>query len=101
MIMNVGQKPDLTQLTIIDNFRGEISQMREILGFKFLKRLILIKIIFKKIKKFSPHIKLKKHKCYIIGHLFYRKKTSAKRILPPNSMAKYPIRLEFFKSAFL
>jgi hypothetical protein len=42
----------------IDNFRGEISLMGEILGFKFLKGRIFIEAVFKKIKIFSPNIKL-------------------------------------------
>jgi hypothetical protein len=59
----------------IDNFRGEISQMGEILGFKFLKRRIFIKVILKKIKKFSPHIKLKKINVTSLGTYFIGRKS--------------------------
>jgi hypothetical protein len=43
---------------IIDDFRGEISLMGKILGFKFFRGRIFIEIVFKKIKKFIPNIKL-------------------------------------------
>jgi hypothetical protein len=45
-------------LSTADDFRGEISLMGEILGFKFLKGRIFIEVGFKKIKIFSPNIKL-------------------------------------------
>jgi hypothetical protein len=44
--------------------------MDEILGFKFLKRLIFIKIIFKKIKNLSPRIKLKNINLTSLGTYF-------------------------------
>jgi hypothetical protein len=43
----------------IDDFRGEISQMGEILGFQFLKGQFFIHLVFKKIRIFSPYNKIK------------------------------------------
>jgi len=87
--------------TTIDDFRGEILQMSEILGFKILKGLIFIEVVFKKIIFFSPNIKLNNINCTSLAPYKIERKSIQRGFSLRISWLNFRFALDILESIFL